>query len=216
MEVARAEAVRDDAAGLSRARAISGSSSRLTCRVDERLDADVVARSAPARAARRAIPRARARRRRRASTSFVLSFAACTSGWSNGLIPRIEPGDGDGELPAEELLAELVRARQRDLLRLAVGPVGRLAGRGHEALALLAGRLGDQLLHPEAEAGGVRETTLSRPARQPRRARARARARVALARTGTPPRISTARSSSRVASMPISTAGTIPNGDSAE
>ena len=26
-----------------------------------------------------------------ASTSFVLSFAACTSGWSNGLMPMIEP-----------------------------------------------------------------------------------------------------------------------------
>ena len=90
VQVARAEAVRDDAAGLARA-------------VDERL-------AARRRAPGRRTPGCRRSRRSRArasssssepsgssstspaaSTAFVLSFAACTSGWSNGLMPRIEP-----------------------------------------------------------------------------------------------------------------------------
>ena len=44
------------------------------------------------------------------------------------------------------------------------GPSARLAGRRDEALALLAGRLGEELLDPEAEPGRGRvEQTLSRP-----------------------------------------------------
>ena len=65
---------------------------------------------------------------------------------------QIRAGDGDGELPAEELGAE--RVRVVDLRRgvLPVGAVGRLARRGDEPLPLLAGGLGDQLLRPQAEA----------------------------------------------------------------
>ena len=60
-------------------------------RIDERLDADVVGRRGRRQQRRRPSPRARACTSPEASTSFVRSFAACTSGWSNGLMPRIEP-----------------------------------------------------------------------------------------------------------------------------
>ena len=154
VEVARAVAVRDDAAGrLARARG-EPRAPRLGRgrRLDERLDADVVALAAPARRARRPSPPARARRRRRASTSFVLSFAACTFGWSNGLMPRIEPATAVANSQRKNSWPSSYGDRDAHLLRLAVGPVGRLARRRDEALALLAGRLGDELLGPEAEA----------------------------------------------------------------
>src|SRR5207302_9724662 len=60
-----------------------------------------------------------------------------------------------GELPAEELLPELVRRRQPDFGGLAVEPVRRLARSRDEAFALLAGRLGEQLFDPEAEVARV-------------------------------------------------------------
>ena len=76
-----------------------------------------------------------------------------------GLVERVDPedraGDRGRELPAEELLPELVLVRKPNLLRLAIGAVGRLAGRRHEALPLLSGRLGEQLLGPQPEAGGA-------------------------------------------------------------
>src|SRR5262249_4819112 len=72
-----------------------------------------------------------------------------------GLVERIDlevhAGDGDRELPAEELRPERVRIRQIGPGGLAVGSIRRLARRGNEALAVLAGRLGDELLGPEAE-----------------------------------------------------------------
>src|SRR5581483_3106077 len=71
------------------------------------------------------------------------------------LVERVDvedrAGDRDRELPAEELLRELVLAREPHVLRLTVGPVGRLTGRRDQSLALLAGGLRDQLLRPEAE-----------------------------------------------------------------
>src|SRR4051794_33323069 len=65
---------------------------------------------------------------------------------------EIGAGDGDRELPAEELAREVVRIRDLRLDVLAVVAVRRLARRGHEPLSLLPRRLGDQLLGPEAEA----------------------------------------------------------------
>src|SRR4029077_21226375 len=73
-----------------------------------------------------------------------------------GLVERVDAedrgGDSGRELPAEELGAEVVRVVELDLPLLAVGAVRRLARRGDEALALLAGRLREQLLDPEPEA----------------------------------------------------------------
>src|SRR5581483_12293934 len=73
-----------------------------------------------------------------------------------GLVERVDAEDRtrdrDRELPAEELLSELVLGRQPHLLRLPVRPVRRLVRRGHESLPVLAGRLCDQLLGPETEA----------------------------------------------------------------
>src|SRR5581483_11458714 len=64
------------------------------------------------------------------------------------------------ELPAEELLAELVRVGQAYLVTLPVGPVGRLPRGRHEPPSLLARRLGEQLLDPEAEPVHVLEADL--------------------------------------------------------
>src|SRR4029079_17197128 len=66
--------------------------------------------------------------------------------------PEDRAGDSRRELPAVELLAELVGRRQAYLGRLAVRPLRRLLGRGGRAVAVLAGRLREQLLGPEAEA----------------------------------------------------------------
>ena len=48
------------------------------------------------------------------------------------------------------------KPRAADVAGLPVRPLRRLAGGGHEALALLAGRLGEQLLRPEPEPALVR------------------------------------------------------------
>src|SRR5438477_3474045 len=72
-----------------------------------------------------------------------------------GLVERVdlEPGRGDGdrELPAEELAAERRCAVEVGRRPLPVGTLGRLARRGNEPLAELAGGLGDELLRPQAE-----------------------------------------------------------------
>src|SRR4051794_7345462 len=60
--------------------------------------------------------------------------------------------NGDRELPAEELAGEGVRVGDLGLGGLPVGPVGRFTGSRDEALALLARRLRDELLGPQAEA----------------------------------------------------------------
>src|SRR5436305_1685353 len=77
------------------------------------------------------------------------TIPSCTTGPP---IRRARHGDRARELPAEELLPELVRILEPHLATLAIGPVGRLAGRRHEALVVLSGRLRDQLLGPKAEA----------------------------------------------------------------
>src|SRR5581483_6236727 len=66
----------------------------------------------------------------------------------------LEPGRGDGdrELPAEELAAERRCAVEVGRRPLPVGTLRRLARRGNETLAELAGGLGDELLCPQAEA----------------------------------------------------------------
>ena len=132
---------------LSRARSISGSHVVRPCRVDERLDADVVA---VARLRQQLVEGALRLELDVALREHLVRLVLRRL--HVGLVERVDPEDrardGDGELPAEELLPELVRARQRDVL---VQLGARVVGRGHDALALLAGRLGDQLLHPEAE-----------------------------------------------------------------
>ena len=75
------------------------------------------------------------------------------------LVERIDAEDRardrGRELPAEELGAEVVRIVEPHAPVLAVRPrLGILARRGHETFPVLAGRLGDQLLGPEAEAAG--------------------------------------------------------------
>ena len=85
-------------------------------------------------------------------------------GLVEGVDLEIRPGHCDRELPAEELGAERVWIRQVRLCRLPVGAVGPFARRGDEPLALLAGRLGDQLLGPEPEAtGGLGDADLVAP-----------------------------------------------------
>ena len=154
-----------------------------------------------------------------ASTSFVLSFAAWTSGWSNGLISRIEPATAIANSQRKNSLPSVVRVGRLGRAALAVGAVRRLAGRRDEALALLAGRLRDQLLGPEAEAAvGLGDADLvaallpacaelaaelvARDCRRRERQASRHLLRRARAGAST--------------STPISAAGTIPNGDSAE
>ncbi len=94
VQVARAVAVRHDetAAAAQLDDEIGDAAVVLGGRLDERLHADVVAllrlreqrrRSSPSSSTSGSPPAA--------STSFVLSFAAWTSGWSNGLIPRYAP-----------------------------------------------------------------------------------------------------------------------------
>src|SRR4051812_39490376 len=71
------------------------------------------------------------------------------------LVERVDlenrPGDRHCELPAEELAADRIRVGQMNLGALAIRAVEALAGRRDEPLALLARRLGDQLLGPEPE-----------------------------------------------------------------
>src|SRR5262249_18764124 len=95
-----------------------------------------------------------------------------------GLVERVDleirAGDRDRELPPEELRAEVVRLADQRRGVLTGGAVRRPARRRDEALALLPGRLGDQLLGPEAEAArGLADADLVAallPARAERRA----------------------------------------------
>ena len=67
------------------------------------------------------------------------------------------------QTPAEEFLPELVGIGQAHLVPLAIRPVAGLARRGNEALALLARRLRQELLGPQAEAADVVEADLVAP-----------------------------------------------------
>ena len=69
-------------------------------------------------------------------------------------------GDRGRKLEAKELGPEVARIGEVDVDALPVHPVRGLARRRHEPLALLAGRLGDELLEPEPEAAGIAEDDL--------------------------------------------------------
>ena len=167
VQVARAVAVRDDEPALAAARD-QRRRGRLR-RVDERLDAEVVALRAcassssiePSGSSSGSLPVA--------STSFVLSFAAWTSGWSKGLISRYAPATA------------IANSQRKNSAPSAYGsgssprppdgrPVGTRRAPGR-ALPVLARRLGDQLLGPEPEtAGGRRCRSCRGPRANPRRA----------------------------------------------
>src|SRR4029453_17583137 len=124
----------------------------LARRVDEGLDRDVVVRlrlpeELVERAARLHV---RIATRREHLVRLVLRRLHVR------LVERVDAENrarnGGRELPAVELVAELVRAGQPYLRRLAVRRVGRLVRRGNQALAVLARRLREQLLGPRAEA----------------------------------------------------------------
>src|SRR5438105_13837960 len=117
VEVARAEPVRDDAAGLA-ARALDQRLELALARgVDERLDADVVAL---ARLGEELVQRSlRARVRLRARGEHLVRLVL--GGLHVRLVEWVDAedgaGDGSGELPAEELLPELVWPGDADLVR---------------------------------------------------------------------------------------------------
>ena len=212
VEVARAEAVRDDAARLAGA-LDEGRELVLPGRVDERLDADVVA--AGLRLGEQLVERA-ARPTSgspAASTSFVLSFAACTSGWSNGLIPSTCP-----------------RRRSRT-------PSGRTRRRGRRARRARARRPGGRGRRPAPRAGtspcpASRSTPRAAARPRDRSRSASRRGRPCRGPPANPPRAEAeprgcrprpAASDRRrrpveegLRSTPISAAATIPNIDSAE
>ena len=83
------------------------------------------------------------------------------------LVEGVDAEDGAGDrrrqLEAEELGAEVVRRGDVDLDVLPVGAVCGLPCRRHEPPAILAGRLGDQLLEPQSEAARILEGDLVAP-----------------------------------------------------
>src|SRR5262249_3087982 len=127
-------------------------------RVDERLDADVVAL---VRLRDQLLERALRLEVDVAAREHLVRLVL--RGLDVGLVEWVDadhrPRDGDGELPAEELLAELVRIRKPDLL---VQLRARVVGRGKDPLALLARRLRDELLHPETESAAFDEADARR------------------------------------------------------
>ena len=125
----------------------------LARRVDERLDADVVRRRGGLEELLEAWPFV-AGRRLVAGEHLVRPVLRRLH---VRLVERVDaddrPRDSGGELPAVELLPELVGIGDARLLALAVDAVRRLVhGNRNEALPLLPGRLRDQLLDPEPEA----------------------------------------------------------------
>ena len=153
VQVPRTEAVRDHAARLARPRD-QGLELGFAGRVDESLDADVVRGRGSREQVVQVGPGLGYRRDPLAGENLVRPVLRLLD---VRLVERIDADDraghGRGELPAVELLAELVGVRNARLLGLPVRPVRRLADRHrHETFALLAGRLRDQLLDPEPEA----------------------------------------------------------------
>ena len=77
-----------------------------------------------------------------------------------GLVEGIDrqgvAGDGHGQLETEELRSKCPRLGDRDVDDMpVVTALGIGGGHGHAAAALLAGRLGDQLLDPQPEGTGL-------------------------------------------------------------
>ena len=151
---------------LSRARSISGCRSSARSRVDERLDADVVA---VARLRQQLVERAL-----RLELDVALRehlVRPVLRRLHVGLVERVDPedraGDGDGELPAEELLPELVRARKRDVLA-AARPAGR-PGAGTMPLPCLPvdSATSCSIQRPNESADEVRPTLAAPPSREP-------------------------------------------------
>src|SRR5215211_5197413 len=80
----------------------------------------------------------------------VLSFASCTFGWSNGLIPSAQPATAVANSVTKKIRP---RSAAPPITRpVVVGWPARLVGHGQDALAVLPGRLGEQLLDPQPEA----------------------------------------------------------------
>src|SRR5438034_2114809 len=150
--------------------------------------------------------------------SAVLSFASCTSGWPNGLMPRIEPATAVANSQRKNSAPRSYGSSSRTRPCCRSGPpVGSSPGAGTSPLPLFPV---DSAISCSAQSpkppGTSSMHTLSRPSLQlppssapnwkpgfssPRRHQ---------------PAIATARSSSSWTSIPISVAGAIPNGDSAE
>jgi hypothetical protein len=158
VEVARPEPVRDDAAGLA-----SAGDQRLELRlahgIDERLDAHVLGRRRPVEQLldRTGHVGVRPRWVRRGQDGGRAVLGLLDVGLVEGVDGEDRAGDGGGELPAVELGAEPLRPVRADLVRLAVRALRRFARRGDETLALLAGRLRQELLEPEPEPVRLRD-----------------------------------------------------------
>ena len=132
-------------------------------------------------------------------------------------MPRIDPATAVANSQRKNSCPSSYGIGQPHLLRLPVGAVGDSPGAGIEPLAVLAGRLGDELLGPEPEAVLVRHADLVAPflaSRAPSESPSSSPGLPSSSRHAST--ISAARSSRRARSTPISAAGTIPNGDSAE
>ena len=218
VQVARPVAVGDDEPVASRARSASArAGSSFAARARRTPGCRRSRARSPGRAARRPSPRARAsaRRRREHLVRPVLRRLHV------GLVERVDledrAGDRDANSQRKNSCAELVRVGEADLLRLAVGAVGRLARRRHEALALLAGRLGDSCSAQRPKPPASRRCRPCRGRRASRRRTGgRARARVAVVEAAGLGHLAARARSRRATSTPISAAGTIPNGESAE
>ena len=124
--------------------------------IDERLDGHVVAGTHLRAAARRGGARGTVLSRF-VRITLVACLAAATSGWSNGCTPMNAPASADGHLGHDDRAADAVGGR-RDA-ELHVGPVvavdlrrtGPLPDDRHQADAVLAERLGHELLEPQPE-----------------------------------------------------------------
>src|SRR5215218_10654290 len=137
-------------------------------------------------------------------------------GLVEGVDPEDRARDGDGELPAEELLTQLVRVGKPRLVDL-------------DVVALAAGSTGTSPLpcfpvdsasscstHSANPPGFSFNATLSRPSRQASASASPSSSPGLPSSSRHASRISSARSSRRMTSRPTSAAGTIPNGESAE
>ena len=130
-------------------------------------------------------------------------------------MPRIEPATAVANSQRKNSWPSSIRLFEAHLVRLDVRP---RAFDGDKALPLLAGGLGEQLLHPEVEtARDLRQRDLVAalaPAVAERETQLEAGA--AVARTGTPRASRRLARGARRTSRPMSAAGAIPNTDSAE